>query len=97
MKKFTALLLALMLTLSLVSFASAEGQTDFKVLSARSALSGGYDNNPVLNQMQEEAGIKIDWETWSDSLGEVVGTRISGNAASKDPLRRLPGHRLQQL
>ena len=86
MKKLVSLALAAMMLLSLVSFASAEGQTDFIILSGISALSGGYDNNPVLNQMQEEVGIKITWDTWSDSLGEVVGTRISGNAASKTPI-----------
>ena len=53
-------------------------QTEFDVLSGISALSGGYDNNPVLNQMQENAGIKINWETMSDSLGEQVGIRITG-------------------
>ena len=86
MKKLVSLALAAMMLLSLASFASAEGQTDFIILSGISALSGGYDNNPVLNQMQEEVGIKITWDTWSDSLGEVVGTRISGNAASKTPI-----------
>ncbi|MBQ9252866.1 MAG: extracellular solute-binding protein [Clostridia bacterium] len=72
--------------LSLVSFASAEEQTQFNVLSGISALSGGYENSEVLNAMQEQAGITIKWDTWSDSLSEVVGTRISGNAASKDPI-----------
>ena len=69
MKKLVSLALAAMMLLSLASFASAEGQTDFIILSGISALSGGYDNNPVLNQMQEEVGIKITWDTWSDSLG----------------------------
>ena len=53
-------------------------QTEFKVISGISALSGGYDNNVVLNAMQENAGIKINWETMSDSLGEQVNIRISG-------------------
>ncbi len=86
MKKLVSLSLAIVMLMSLVSFAAAEEQTEFNVLSGISALSGGYDNNPVLNAMQEEAGIKIIWDTWSDSLGEVVGTRISGNAASKTPI-----------
>ena len=85
MKKLVTLLLALMMVLSAVPFASAE-QTEFNVLSGISALSGGYDNNPVLNDLQAKAGIKINWDTWSDSLGEVVGTRISGNSASKNPI-----------
>ncbi len=85
MKKLVSLALAVVMLLGLVSFASAE-QTEFNVLSGISALSGGYDNNPVLNDLQAQAGIKITWDTWSDSLGEVVGTRISGNAASKNPI-----------
>ncbi len=85
MKKLVSLLLAAMMLLSLASFASAE-QTEFNVLSGISALSSGYNNNEVLNALQEKAGIKINWDTWSDSLGEVVGTRISGNAASKTPI-----------
>ena len=86
MKKIVSILLAVMMALSLASFAGAEGQTEFIVLSGIFALSGGYDGNPVLQQLQEEAGVKITWDTWSDSLGEVVGTRISGNAASKTPI-----------
>ena len=86
MKKLVSLILSLMMLLSLVSFASADEQTEFNILSGISALSGGYENNPVLNELQEKAGIKITWDTWSDSLGEVVGTRISGNASSKTPI-----------
>ncbi len=85
MKKLVSLALAVLMLAGLCSFASAE-QTEFNVLSGISALSGGYDNNPVLNDLQAQAGIKIVWDTWSDSLGEVVGTRISGNAASKNPI-----------
>ena len=85
MKKVVSLFLAAMMLLGLASFASAE-QTEFNVLSGISALSGGYDNNPVLNDLQAQAGIKITWDCWSDSLSEVVGTRISGNAASKNPI-----------
>ncbi|MBR1635920.1 MAG: extracellular solute-binding protein [Lachnospiraceae bacterium] len=55
------------------------GQTDFKVFSAMSALSGGYDDNVVLNDMMDKAGIKIDWETQSDSISEQVNIRIAGN------------------
>lgn len=86
MKKLVSIILAAMLLLSLVPMASADELPQFNVLSGISALSGGYENNPVLNAMQEKAGIKINWDTWSDSLGEVVGTRISGNAASKNPI-----------
>ncbi len=86
MKKLVSVLLTLLMLLSLFSFANAEEQTEFTVLSGISALSSGYDDNPVLNSMMEKAGIKITWDTWSDSLNEVVGTRISGNASSRTPI-----------
>lgn len=54
-------------------------QTEFKVLSGMSALSSGYDDNPVLNEMQDTAGIKINWECMSDSLSEQVNIRIAGD------------------
>ncbi len=54
-------------------------QTEFHILGGMSALSKGYQDNEVLNAMQENAGISIDWETMSDSLGEQVNIRIAGN------------------
>jgi len=59
MKKLVSLLLALMLVLSMASFASAE-DPQFKVLSARSALSDDYQYKDVLNALQEQAGVKIE-------------------------------------
>lgn len=53
-------------------------QTEFTIMGAISALSKGYDDNEVLNQMQEEAGIKINWNVMSDSLSEQVNIRIAG-------------------
>ena len=53
-------------------------QTEFNIISGISALSGGYDDNPVLNAMMENVGIKINWETMSDSLGEQVNIRLTG-------------------
>lgn len=92
MKKFLSFLLAAAMLLALLTACGGGNnapassgepnmdttQTEFDVLSGISALSGGYDNNPVLNQIQENAGIKINWETMSDSLGEQVGIRITG-------------------
>ena len=43
-----------------------------------SALSGGYDNNEVLNKMQQDNGISIKWDCMSDSLSEQVNVRIAG-------------------
>lgn len=45
-------------------------------MGGMSALSGGYEDNTVLNQMQENAGISIEWITMSDSLAEQVNIRI---------------------
>lgn len=35
-------------------------QTDFSIMGGMSALSTSYDKKPVLNELQEEAGIHID-------------------------------------
>ncbi len=53
-------------------------QTEFSIMGGMSALSKGYDKNEVLNKLQEDAGIKIDWNTMSDSLAEQVNVRIAG-------------------
>ena len=53
-------------------------QTEFNIMGGISALSSGYENNEVLNQLQENVGIKINWETMSDSLAEQVNIRITG-------------------
>ena len=53
-------------------------QTDFDIMSGISALSGGYDDNTVLKSMEDTAGIKVKWETQSDSIDEQVNVRIAG-------------------
>ena len=53
-------------------------QTSFTVMGGMSALNKGYGNNEVLNKLQEENGISIDWNCMSDSLGEQVNIRIAG-------------------
>ena len=53
-------------------------QTEFTIIGGQSALSPGYADNQVLNEMQENAGISIDWNTMSDSLAEQVNIRIAG-------------------
>ncbi len=55
-----------------------ESQTQFSVLSGISALSSGFENNEVLNQLQDDSGITIDWDCLSDSLSEQVNIRIAG-------------------
>ena len=47
-------------------------QTEFDIMGGVSALSSGYENNEVLNALQASAGVKINWETMSDSLAEQV-------------------------
>ena len=72
MKLFTKIL-SLVLCLCIVASLAAcggnggkttvdENQTDFYVVGGMSALSGGYDSNTVLNKMQEDAGITIEWK-----------------------------------
>ncbi|MBQ6462912.1 MAG: extracellular solute-binding protein [Pseudobutyrivibrio sp.] len=55
-----------------------ENQTDFTVVGGQSALSPGYDDNEVLNKLMEDQGIKITWNTMSDSLEEQVNIQIAG-------------------
>ncbi len=54
-------------------------QTDFLIMGGMSALSKGYDSNEVLNKLQEDAGIKIEWNCMSDSLAEQVNIKIAGD------------------
>ena len=53
-------------------------QTAFTIIGGQGALSPGYADNQVLNEMQEAAGISIEWNTMSDSLAEQVNIRIAG-------------------
>ena len=53
-------------------------QTEFEIMGGMSALSHGYTDNVVLNQLMEETGVKITWNTISDSVGEQVNIRIAG-------------------
>lgn len=55
-----------------------KSQTEFSIMGGISALSKGYDDNEVLNQLQKNAGIKVDWNVMSDSLSEQVNVRIAG-------------------
>lgn len=54
-------------------------QTEFNVLSGMSALSSGYEDNAILNEMADETGVKINWECMSDSVEEQVNVRIAGD------------------
>ncbi len=79
MKRIFTVLLALAMLLAVISVpAMAEGQTEFVIMGGQSALSPGYQNNVVLNQLMEECGISIEWNTMSDSLSEQVNIHIAG-------------------
>lgn len=53
-------------------------QTEFTIMGGQSALSPGYTDNEILNKLQEEAGISINWNTMSDSLSEQINIHIAG-------------------
>ncbi len=53
-------------------------QKSFTIIGAQSALSPGYKDNEVLNKLMDETGIKIEWNTMSDSLSEQVNIHIAG-------------------
>lgn len=87
MKKFTKILCLVLCLGLMASLLAACGpkeevkdtnQTDFYIMGGMSALSAGYDSNVVLNELAENAGITIEWDTMSDSLSEQVNIRIAG-------------------
>ena len=85
-KKGLSILLVLVLSLTALVACDSnddtetadENQTEFEVLGSLSPLSVGYDSNEVLNEMQEEVGISIVWDTMSSGVDEQVGVRIAG-------------------
>ena len=86
MKKLICIFLALVMLLGLVACGGGgskpEGdpdQTNFLIVGGMSVLSSGNDSNPVLVELAEKAGVEIEWDLMSDSLGEKVGVLIGGN------------------
>ncbi len=83
-KRFLVLALAAVLLLGLAACNRGpqkrgdENQTDFLVVGGMSTLSSGNDSNPVLMELAEKAGVEIEWDLMSDSLGEKVGVLIGG-------------------
>ena len=51
---------------------SFDVQTEFDIMGGISALSKGYEKNEVLNKLQEDSGVTINWNVMSDSLSEQV-------------------------
>jgi putative aldouronate transport system substrate-binding protein len=79
MKRIFSVILALAMMLSLVSVSAlADDQTSFTIMGGQSALSPGYADNKVLNQLMADTGISINWNTMSDSLSEQVNIHIAG-------------------
>jgi len=89
MKKFFKRIAAFTLTAAMVLGLSAcggggaakrgdENQNDFLIVGGMSTLSSGNDSNPVLMELAEKAGVEIEWDLMSDSLGEKVGVLIGG-------------------
>ena len=54
-------------------------QTSFDIVGGQSALSPGYNDNEVLKKLADNVGIKMNYETMSDSLSEQVNIRIAGD------------------
>ena len=93
LKKLTCLALALVMVLALAACGGGGGstanvndgtvnentdQTEFTIMGGQSALSPGYVDNEVLNEMMDNVGIHITWDTMSESLGEKVNIAING-------------------
>ena len=54
-------------------------QTSFDIVGGQSALSPGYNDNEVLKKLADNVGVKLNYETMSDSLSEQVNIRIAGD------------------
>ena len=85
-KRIFALLLCGLMVLAMAACGSKEAKTNgnedqkqFLIVGGMSALSSGNDSNPVLVELAEKAGVEIEWDLMSDSLGEKVGVLIGGN------------------
>jgi len=85
-KRIFALLLCGLMVLSLVACGQKTTETkidetknQFLIVGGMSVLSSGNDSNPVLVDLAEKAGVEIEWDLMSDSLGEKVGVLIGGN------------------
>lgn len=87
MKKLICLILVLSMVFGLVACggggsdkpANNPDQKNFLIVGGMSVLSSGNDSNPVLTKLAEDAGVEIEWDLMSDSLGEKVGILIGGN------------------
>ncbi|MDE7261588.1 MAG: extracellular solute-binding protein [Oscillospiraceae bacterium] len=83
-KRIVTFALAAVMVLGLVACGGGaqprgdENQTEFLIVGGMSTLSSGNDSNPVLMDLAEKAGVEIEWDLMSDSLGEKVGVLIGG-------------------
>ena len=86
MKKLICIALAVVMVLTMAACGSSGAQTrgdetqnSFLIVGGMSSLSSGNDSNPVLMELASNAGVEIEWDLMSDSLGEKVGVLIGGN------------------
>ncbi|MBQ6206556.1 MAG: sugar ABC transporter substrate-binding protein, partial [Oscillospiraceae bacterium] len=87
-KKMLCIVLAVVCVLGLAACGGSKTQKEdtskadqkqFLIVGGMSSLSSGNDSNPVLTKLAENAGVEIEWDLMSDSLGEKVGVLIGGN------------------
>ncbi|MBQ6255081.1 MAG: extracellular solute-binding protein [Clostridia bacterium] len=84
MKKLVALFLALVMTLSLASFAAAEEPFEITVMLPEFAVDVDYveENNPVLQAIQDATGVKLKIQYSPNSTyGDIMNTTL----ADKNP------------
>ncbi len=76
MKRVIALILALML--AMVAIPAMAEQTEYTIMAGQSALSPGYKDNEVMNQLMADTGISIEWNSMSEGLTTQVNISING-------------------
>ena len=84
MKKLVALFLALVMTLSLASFAAAEEPFEITVMLPEFAVDVDYveENNPVLQAIEEKTGVRLKIQYSPNSTyGDIMNTTL----ADKNP------------
>ena len=80
MKKLLSLFLALVMVLSLASFAAAEEPFEISVLLPEFPADIDFvmENNPVLQAIQEKTGVKLNIQWGPNSTyGDILNTTLS--------------------
>ncbi len=80
MRKLLSAILALALVLSLCSFAAAEAQEPITVTAFIGAPGDQpTDDNKIYKMIEEEFGIKFEFEFLAGDLDETLGTKVAGS------------------